>query len=100
MGGDGIHDDTEAVRKTLEYASKCGCSEIVFGPMQSRFLVFPGKIKVELKHCVLRFEGDIVGPTLHQWNPANLQWPKGSCAYGEKDCGDMHVNPEYSRSKW
>lgn len=99
--GDGQADDTEAVRSCFAYVSRCRGTDAVLGPAGRRFLVRPGEVRVRLRDVRLRLEGEILGPSLRDWNPYYDVWPAGSCAYGETGCTPgQSKSPEFVRSQW
>jgi polygalacturonase len=98
--GDGSADDTEAVGKCLAYVGRCPLTEAVLGPRGYLFLVRPGVLNITLNNVRLRFEGELVGPSLNEWNSQFDVWPAGSCAYGEVGCSVQKQSPEFVRSRW
>lgn len=99
--GDGLADDTEAVRSCLAYISRCRGTDAVLGPTGRQFYVRPGELQARLHDVTIRFEGELLGPTLREWNPRYDVWPAGSCAYGEADCTPgQGQSPEFVRSQW
>jgi len=98
--GDGRADDTKAVKDCLAYVNRCSATDAVIGPQGYRFLVQPGELNVTLNNVRLKFEGELVGPSLNDWNSQFSVWPAGSCAYGEIGCSVQKQSPEFVRSRW
>lgn len=96
--GDGIHNDTNAVLQTIQAGIRCAIP-IVIGPAGASFLVSPGHLVLQGQNLSVHFEATLLGPKISEWNPDYRPWPKGTCAYGERNCYTETL-PEYTRSKW